>query len=761
MSINSYYLSLPSDSINISNMPEISNLTTTFNYNYYTVDETAPITAYVSTTIPGSTIIPLAEGTPDNERRRAEAEYQPPRSVTISFNPAVVHTVGADIFATEGEFTTILPDGIPTISEAGSSGIIFAEAWANSGYTNVSLQDTNPEGSLYDIIDGTLPVLAADGTVGNISMGADSIGASSTGELWGAIAVDTYNFMFTTGNDLDTVLSLIDGSTTELSAMDTRIWADDGVTKNLIASVLGAGGTGNYQDIGWLTGFSPTMEGIRNSQLAALDPIKHLLHNSIVKDTVVYDIYRASAQEAFGVFSNDYVTSTSGEGSWLTQFEGIQASARSKALTSSPSEISFADHYSSIGDSFVLRWTSKAEPTEGHDNFEPIKWGIAGYIIDKLEAKSDGTYAKKTSLISEIRQGSSTQIAAPTIVDTDITYGSTYRYRVRSVCYVEMDGARLVSEEDDPSMPIEYGRAGFYLVSRGSDFSLVECIELEPPPPPQDVEFLYDYVAKNLIVHWKFPVHPPNDIKKFQVFRRRDLDMDGDGILDTSAYDSPFYLLRVIDFNDTVSPIESVESLAIPSSLKKKYLTSTGLGAPVTRYIDSEFTKDSRHIYAICSVDARGLSSNYSAQFEVSFDRYKNKIRVEYISPSGAPKPYPNIFLRRKYDSFRQDFISQEAFLDTIKVSGYSKMQLLFDADFLSVTKSEADDSKTAGTFDVNLLATHESEPTYKMTLLNIDNNGHNILNIRLDDKRDEATDVPVETGYSEWAIEVLPSVLP
>ena len=135
---------------------------------------------------------------------------------------------------------------------------------------------------------------------------------------------------------------------------------------------------------------------------------------------------------------------------------------------------------------------------------------------------------------------------------------------------------------------------------------------------------------------WNFPVNPQQDIKKFQVWRRRhgdvfennvdrsfsDVGLDGE-FLDpwnqaypssTSAYDQPFSLIRVHSFNDAIEPITSNEELSIPAAI-----VETSPGNPKTRFIDTQFTKNSKNIYALCSVDARGMSSTFSEQYEISF----------------------------------------------------------------------------------------------------------------------------------------------
>ena len=52
-----------------------------------------------------------------------------------------------------------------------------------------------------------------------------------------------------------------------------------------------------------------------------------------------------------------------------------------------------------------------------------------------------------------------------------------------------------------------------------------------------------------------------------------------------------------------------------------------------TLYRDIDFTKDSVYIYAVCAIDARNLTSGYSLQMQVSFDKKSNKIVLNYKVP--------------------------------------------------------------------------------------------------------------------------------
>jgi hypothetical protein len=137
-------------------------------------------------------------------------------------------------------------------------------------------------------------------------------------------------------------------------------------------------------------------------------------------------------------------------------------------------------------------------------------------------------------------------------------------------------------------------------------------------------------------------------------------------------------------------------------------------------YLDREFGKDSKCIYAVSSVDAHGLCSNYSLQFEVSFDKFENKLVKRLISVSGAPKQYPNAYL------------NADTFVDTMKDSGHTNIQVVFNPDYLKLVTGENS--------DLRLLKTDRVNGKYRLQLINIDLQSQQSVDITLQDSRLTAT---------------------
>jgi len=315
------------------------------------------------------------------------------------------------------------------------------------------------------------------------------------------------------------------------------------------------------------------------------------------------------------------------------------------------------------------------------DAYEPKK-EILGFIIEKTEMNENGEFSiKHDPIILESSRNN-------TFADTKIKYGATYSYNIRSIALVE---AQAEETESGDLVVLQ-----FMVSSKPSESIEITCEEVIPPPPPADFSVHWDRSSESALLTWSFPVNTQRDIKQWQIFRR-------------SSIEEPFELIQLFDFNDAVVP----EPNGFPENPDKVLVEY--LDGPQNFFYDFEFTKDSSYIYAICSVDAHGFSSGYSIQIECSFDKFHNKLEQTLISPSGAPKAYPNIHLY------------SDTFVDTIRDSGHKGFQIIFDPEYLEVTDSEGSDLK--------LLRTDE-DSFYKMNIINVDLQEQKNVEIRLVDNR-------------------------
>lgn len=356
--------------------------------------------------------------------------------------------------------------------------------------------------------------------------------------------------------------------------------------------------------------------------------------------------------------------------------EFIMSEARQKetlAISNAPADILTESEY----DFEVLEYIGVRQ-IDSSDLFDSTIQPI-GYIITKQEFLPDGTLVDRNPIIVE-------NPIANTTADLKIKYGGKYLYKIKSVVFVEVQAQDV---ETDNTIAIS-----FLISSQDSPGIMVECVESVPPPPPADFNISWDYKLTAARITWSFPTNPQRDIKYFQLFRRENINQ-------------PFELIKEYDFDDSI--IKTARNETPDPVLVEK------LASPKNYYLDNEFGKNSKYIYAMCSVDAHGISSNYSIQFEVEFDKFKNKIIKKLISVAGAPKAYPNMFL------------NQDTFVDTIKDSGHSKVDVIFNPEYLKVVDTDGN--------DLRLLKTDENSK-YILSLINVDLQSQKTITINLRDKR-------------------------
>ena len=327
--------------------------------------------------------------------------------------------------------------------------------------------------------------------------------------------------------------------------------------------------------------------------------------------------------------------------------------------------------YSSIADEDQKLVVVSQRKLEEEETVKPKSY-IVGYIIEKQEVLKNG---KAKNMEPIVIQG----INRSSVMDRNIRYGGMYRYRVKTIS---------VSVFEATSIPTKQGRnirveATALIASSGSPYSDILCDEKIPPRPPENLLFKYDYPTDSLLVSWDFPLNMQRDIKRFQVYRRKNIK-------------EPFALLREFNFDNSTIKARSPAS-GNRSNIKRK-------SSPELLFTDTEFSVSSKYIYALASIDARGLTSGYSAQFEVSYDRFKNRIKSTYVSRPGAPKSYPNIYLER------------DTFPDVIKHNNYNNVKIFFNPEYKTVIKTLENGDKS----EIDVIKVGDTNK-YKLQIINTD----------------------------------------
>lgn len=325
--------------------------------------------------------------------------------------------------------------------------------------------------------------------------------------------------------------------------------------------------------------------------------------------------------------------------------------------------------------------------TSGNSRIPKQYAKLIGFIVDKREILSDGTTVEKSPIIIENPRIKET-------LDFAIKYNAQYVYQVRAIYKLT---APAIDEETGDIAILE-----ILVSSSPTQQEFVSTIERISPPPPTDVNFVWDYRRLNrderpgsLMIHWTFPPNPQRDIKRFQVYRRKSVE-------------HAFELVKMYDFDDS----------AIPQPFREEYDPSVTeeITSPATWWFDDDFTKSSRFIYSLCSIDAHGYVSDYGAQFEIWFDIFENRIKKRLISHTGAPRPYPNLYLEK------------DLFVDTIKVNGDKSktMRLYFNPEYYRVFDDEDK--------NIPVIATEQKGGKYRIQFINADNQKDQVITIKIDD---------------------------
>jgi len=360
--------------------------------------------------------------------------------------------------------------------------------------------------------------------------------------------------------------------------------------------------------------------------------------------------------------------------------------------------------------------------TEKIDSFPRIK----GYIVRRYR------YGAKGDLTEEFVK----YLNDPSLNsynDSGVLYGGKYVYSINVVA--EIDIFAVNQQNDQPEI------LTVNIVSR-SVFTDASCFEFKSPPPPADIKFNFDYVKKNVIITWDFPVNPQSDIKQFQIFRRQSLD-------------EPFELIAQYGFDRSTTSFKSKSILSSELGLatttdnfeNKRFLTGEivdannisamrsdlkhlvqDLDLPIYTHhdkdfiVDSEFFETTSYIYAMCSVDAHGMISNYSSQYKVTYDFFKNRIVSELICDEGSPRTYPNMNLR------------SDTFKDAINTVGMKLrgLDIYFSPDYYDVLDEKGTNFKI-----VNIQFPDKQKqtekPFYQLQLINLDNQKTKVLKINIE----------------------------
>jgi len=347
-----------------------------------------------------------------------------------------------------------------------------------------------------------------------------------------------------------------------------------------------------------------------------------------------------------------------------------------------------------------------------------------GFVIQKTELTKSGDIINHPAVFVG-RPG------ATSFVDMNVTYGHKFTYKLRSVFAIEYDFIiRVEASGNNGTGNTTQSLRGLFFVGSRVDTVKLNAFENVPPKPPNALRFNYQRNL-GLLIDWDPPHNPQRDIVGYHIYRRGDV-VNSDGNL-IPAIDQPFTLIKEINFDRSIIKTSKFETPMLKDV--ERVLAHTPY------YLDEEFNNDSSYIYAISTFDAHGMTSNYSPQYIVSYDRPTNKIVVGTVSKEFAPKAYPNMFLNM---SSKITDVMQ----DNIKVSGKKRMSVYFNPDYYHVFKkltATEQDPNVTGTENLKMLqaSTKNEEAVYKIHIINTDLQKDQVVDICIADESTIHLDIP------------------
>ena len=257
-----------------------------------------------------------------------------------------------------------------------------------------------------------------------------------------------------------------------------------------------------------------------------------------------------------------------------------------------------------------------------------------GFLIEKYIVGEEGykkvcsyfKQSKENNNISRLNASNTSHTVdySFTLKDAAIKYGSTYKYIVYPVYITSIPSNKDYHTYD------EFIVCDFPYIT-----SDILCKENKRPIPPAQISFKYFNKKNALRIEWSEPLEEQGDVKGYQIFKRHNIS-------------DPFVLIKQIEFhsnNDHYTRNVNVTSLIVEKSSNKH----------VTECYDSSFSLSKTAFYCICSIDAHGFVSNYSAQYGVRYNHNIKKCELAIVSGPGAPLHMPNLLIPRKTKFFDND----------------------------------------------------------------------------------------------------------
>ena len=704
--------SLPSRGLLSISVPDPVDPKAKFHYNYFTPNERAFIESDVDNLIYDSSSF-----NPEDIQYYSQTQKLP-RFVKLKFNPPKLDPVYMEnkktgtIIQQEtedieeyvmGSFKDI---GVNLSLEDIVSAITVEGASSNFNFTGVEIVDTFADKKIYSMLSSSITFQNTDSPLDSPRERAqafrDKISENGT---------RTPNPTGTDKSSLIDVLSNLQAAGISLAPNDvdesTAQLATDPITKQSFAvkfnnmffrdiidhSTMNANTV--FEDE--IRALKPFAEDISKTTTDLIDPTMSYEHDHGITIKPISMQALSFSQEDI----NNVVTSLNSVQNVLRNVPGIDA-------IGSPE-----NPYSQLVYGILSGMTNPVDFLLARHKIPQVK--IVGYMIQKSEVLTNGTTKEFPNIFIDNPRTFSE------FVDPDVRYGAVYNYKMRSVALAK-SCIKVINKGTGTK---EYAIASYLLVSEGKNIG-VECVENIPPPPPVRISCYIDYEYRVPVITWELPLNKQRDIKRYQIFKRQDKIDANQNLI--KAIDQPFTLVAEYDFDNSIYKA-SVNEVAQRENLFE-------LLHSVKRYRDKDFNLDhDEAVYAIASVDAHGLSSGYSSQIQIKYDKYTNKLIKNVISHRSAPKPYPNLY------------IGQDFFEDVIKTSGKKRCTVFFDPEYYKIVKKvNTDDSSSNSeqkTQDIDYIKTSDTEFNYTLQMINVDLQEEQKVKFRVSDKSGHEIGIP------------------
>jgi hypothetical protein len=277
--------------------------------------------------------------------------------------------------------------------------------------------------------------------------------------------------------------------------------------------------------------------------------------------------------------------------------------------------------------------------------------GILGVIVQR--------YAEGSTVPEFTKFIPGTGLNILSFEDKTVLYGKQYEYVVYPV-------STLQGEENV-----------YYPVILSNDYRvIVDTVELNDPEPPEIKSI--EQIDTNLVrIQWRTVLDQVfystgeisnemsyvDDIKGIQIFIRESLE-------------DPYSLVKYLQYSDVQPQYRESPFEFIPREYIEDLETN---GAPIripTSY-DIRIRPNRDYYLALCSIDAHGNSSGYSAQYRIRRNSVTGEFTKEVVSYSHAPKVQPNLKLIKPIA------------LSSFKASGYKMCTIYQNPDSGEVIPDE------------------------------------------------------------------------